>query len=130
MRVVRYWLPVVGYAGTIWYLSALPEPPVEMGEIQGLDKLLHAFEYGVLGWLLALAIRRTGVREWRRWSWLVALTLVLAYGITDEIHQTWVPQRQAAFSDLVADGLGGLLGGLLCLQYLKASALLKARKVA
>jgi len=128
MRFVRYWLPVVLCAAGIWYASSLSSTPLDEIDIPHLDKVLHALEYGVLGWLVALAIRRTGARGVRQRSWLVALVLVVAYGVTDEIHQTWVPHRDAAVSDLVADGAGGLLGGVLCLQYLKAVALMKAQR--
>ena len=34
----------------------------------------------------------------------------LFYGVTDELHQYFVPQRNASLIDLSADGLGCLIG--------------------
>jgi VanZ family protein len=49
-----------------------------------------------------------------RWSGVTAVTLVaawgiaVAYGMTDEWHQSFVPNRHAELRDLVADGIGAL----------------------
>lgn len=36
----------------------------------------------------------------------LAIICVIAFGISDEVHQWFVPQRQADFWDLVADTVG------------------------
>jgi VanZ family protein len=43
-------------------------------------------------------------------AWLIAT----AYGVTDELHQRYVPHRTADVADLVADALGAAVavGGL------------------
>jgi VanZ family protein len=67
------------------------------------DKILHAFEYGILGILLYRAFNQmTGPLE----SMGLAMICVIAFGISDEIHQWFVPGRQADVWDLVADSLG------------------------
>jgi VanZ family protein len=84
-----------------------------------LDKLLHAVAYLVLG---ALVLRAThgGVRPLRLGPTVAAFLLTLAYGVSDEIHQLYVPGRTASVADVVADAIGaglsivlmGLLGAL------------------
>ena len=67
------------------------------------DKLLHGLEYGVLGILLYRAFRQT-TRTMR--SMGLAVICAVGFGITDEIHQWFVPNREADVWDLVADTLG------------------------
>jgi VanZ family protein len=54
--------------------------------------------------LLARALRP------RRHAWLLALALGSLYGVSDEIHQSFVRGRQADPLDWVADTLGVLAG--------------------
>ena len=39
--------------------------------------------------------------------------MALAYGLSDELHQAYVPGRQSSFYDVLADGAGALLGAAL-----------------
>ncbi|NUP89441.1 MAG: VanZ family protein [Candidatus Sumerlaeia bacterium] len=79
--------------------------------IPHLDKIAHTVEYTILGLLLArVAMRLRPLR-------LAQLTAVcgafaLAFGITDELHQSFVPGRSVSLVDLAADTAGGALGAL------------------
>ncbi|MGH8657315.1 MAG: VanZ family protein [Gammaproteobacteria bacterium] len=48
----------------------------------------------------------------RKKGMVVVLTVTILYGISDEFHQSFVPGRQPSWYDVLADGLGGLLGVL------------------
>jgi len=110
-----YWMPVVCYAGAIFYLSSLSHPEDELPELlikQVSDKVLHLVEYGILGALCYRAFRwATGPRAARQ---AVVLAIVAAsfYGLTDEVHQSLVPLREASWLDWVADTVGGIAGAL------------------
>ncbi|MGD9851358.1 MAG: VanZ family protein [Nitrospirales bacterium] len=106
-----YWGPVVGYALLIVFLSAQSTPSQYIpGILYGLsDKILHATEYGILALLLYRAFKHTVNTKWT--VGLSILTAV-AFGVSDEIHQWFVPNREADFFDLLADGLGATL--LVC----------------
>lgn len=97
-------LPAMLWAGLIFALShrqKLPDVPVSF---PGLDKFLHAGVYGVLGVLLMFAMRwPTGRRR------LLVIALCTLYGITDELHQVFVPGRSADPLDLLADAVGAAL---------------------
>ncbi|MCK5081916.1 MAG: VanZ family protein, partial [Candidatus Omnitrophica bacterium] len=41
------------------------------------------------------------------------------YGISDEIHQSFVPGRNAGIIDIIADTIGGAAGGFGCLLFLE-----------
>jgi len=64
------------------------------------DKLAHTAEYLVLGYLLARATGRPNL------AWVIAAW----FGALDEVHQAFVPGREAGLDDWWADLLGSLLG--------------------
>lgn len=103
---IRRWAPLAAWAAAIFVLSSfskLPEPPGPLG----WDKLQHAAAYGVGAALAAHALWRSP-----RWPTL-ALALVSLYGVSDEIHQSFVPGRSCDVFDWVADTTGALLVVLL-----------------
>jgi len=64
-------------------------------------------EYSILGFLLSWAFVNSGmVRTLVFHVFLVGLF----YGMTDELHQYFVPERNASLLDVMADGLGCLIG--------------------
>lgn len=105
-----YWLPVVAYAGLIFYLSSLPHPTEELPSWFGPfnDKLIHVVEYGVLGILLYRALRWASGAWFATHAWWLASLGAVLYGVTDEIHQSFVPPREADHLDVVADAVGAL----------------------
>jgi len=107
-----YWLPVVTYAGLIFYLSSLSEPeeyvPFALAELG--DKVLHAVEYGLLGALCYRAFRH-GANVWAaRYAWQLAIIAAAVYGVTDEVHQAFVPLQDADVLDFLMDGIGAAIG--------------------
>lgn len=65
----------------------------------GLCMLLYASLYGYIGKSI-----KTGL-----WSWIGTIL----YGITDEIHQYFVPGRGSQIQDIFRDGKGALVGCLI-----------------
>ncbi|WP_447961967.1 VanZ family protein [Nitrospira sp. Ecomares 2.1] len=115
--LLKYWGPVVLYALVIVYLSSQSNPAQQLHIPSFLfkinDKILHACEYGVLGILLYRAFKYTTPMAGNMG---LAIICVIAFGISDEIHQWFVPQRQADIWDLVADTFGAaflILGWVL-----------------
>lgn len=100
-RVLSAWLPVVVWAALIFTLSSIPDLGTGLGGWDlALRKIAHAAEYAVLGALLLRALRRE----------LPAAAIGIAYAVTDEIHQTFVPGRHGAPLDVLVDALGVLFG--------------------
>ncbi len=101
------WAPPVAYMALIFGLSSLRNPLPAVTE-RVWDKALHAVEYGVLGALLAFALRASGAGRAR--SLLLGAFLASLYGASDELHQAFVPNRSCDVRDWVADTLGAVLG--------------------
>lgn len=111
-RFAWYWVPTIGYCLLIFVLSSISKG-VHIPSPFGFDKVVHFVEYGVLGFLLARLIVNARSTFSRRF--LIGLVVILAtlYGISDEVHQAFVPGRNASPWDVLADGFGGVMGALL-----------------
>ena|SRR5436190_6568916 len=103
MRRASLWLPPLLYMLLIFYLSSEPAPLPELTR-RVWDKALHFPEYLVLAFLLARAFRGEGLAPVR--AALFALLLASAYGASDELHQSFVPERTADIFDWIADTSG------------------------
>ena len=111
VNFLRYWGPVCGYAGLIFYLSAQPHPEEHVPFVTHFsDKVLHAVEYAVLGALCYRALRGSRHDVWGQQAISVAILLASLYGASDEVHQAFVPFRDANWLDWVADTFGAAVG--------------------
>lgn len=101
------WITTFAYAGFIFYLSSRTwgGPPL----FPNADKIIHALLYLILGGLVVWALRATTLRG-RGAIFPLAATAAALYGITDEIHQMFVPGRNADPLDWIADAVGAILG--------------------
>lgn len=108
---VFYWLPVILYCLLIFIQSSYPATD-SLPAIPYMDKLAHAAAYALLGFLFFRLFQTTGIQK----SAVLLVTLsALAsslYGISDEIHQYFVPSRTADIMDVLADAVGSVLGAL------------------
>ncbi|MCZ6780956.1 MAG: VanZ family protein [Nitrospirae bacterium] len=113
--VWRYWIPLAVYAGLIFYLSSLSYPEDYLPSLlEDLgDKVLHAIEYAVLGILWYRAFRHAAGTWAAHHSLLLAIIASVGYGVTDELHQAFVPTREADAWDLLFDGLGSAMAALV-----------------
>jgi len=73
-----------------------------------IRKGAHFTEYAILA-LLAARACKTSSQELLRSHWFWAsLLLVVAYSLSDEFHQSFVPSRTPSIYDSVIDSFGGL----------------------
>ena len=100
------WAAVVAWMGLIFFLSAQPKLPNVMppGLPQFQDVIGHFTVYAVLAALLWWALRGTGVRHPLLW----ALAATVLYSLTDEFHQSFVPNRHPDVFDLATDLAGAV----------------------
>ena len=106
---VLLWSALVGYCALIFFASSRPVPEELHLDIPGLDKVVHAGAYGVWAAIFLGALAATG-RSWSygRLAWLTLLATAL-YGVSDEVHQSFVPGRTADILDWFADVGGAVL---------------------
>ena len=103
-----YWTPAIGYAALIFFFSSLslPEEYVPYPMMGLGDKVLHAIEYGVLGILMYRAFRYAAGAWSGSRALLLAVIASTTYGLTDELHQFFVPLREADVWDFLTDAVG------------------------
>jgi VanZ family protein len=94
-------LPAVLWMGVIFTLSAQHHIPKTLGvSIEFTAVAGHLFIYSVLAALLYAGLPRELGRT-RRVA--LAFVIAVAYGASDEFHQSFVPGRDASLGDLLVD---------------------------
>lgn len=106
-----YFLLLALYCAFIFWLSNQPVPPkpVPIINIPGVDKIAHAILFGGLTACLSVGIRRSNEDPPLWVQWHVPVGFAILYGISDEIHQSFIAERSADAWDVVADGVGAIL---------------------
>ena len=112
MKPYVRWAVTLAYAAGLFYLSSRPWSGVPT--IPYIDKIAHLGLYAGLGFLCLWSLQGTLATS-RNHLFFIAMAAVIAYGLSDEMHQMFVPGRSAEFGDLIADALGGALGVFLAL---------------
>ena len=114
-QVFWYWLPVALYAGAIFFWSSQSHPEEQLPSFllkDVSDKVLHAVEYGILAVLCYRAFRWAAGPAVARQAVVSAIVAASAYGVTDEVHQFFVPFRESSWLDWLADTAGAAIGAL------------------
>ena len=93
------------YLGLIFMLSSIPIKISYYFFFDPRKLILHFIEYSILGVLSFLSIRKRNT----------SMAFSIVYGISDEIHQYFVPGRFFDFYDMFADSIGSVFGVVLVL---------------
>nr|WP_238492539.1 VanZ family protein [Desulfotruncus alcoholivorax] len=101
-----YWFPAIVWMAFIYYLSG--RTGEELGSMFPFIKDFnpgHILAYFILAWLVLWPLR---LNKFPR-PYLATFLLCLFYGISDEIHQYFVPTRTPDVHDLLRDLLGAAI---------------------
>ncbi len=119
IRFVYFVLPVLLYAAAIFYVSSLETVSLPDLHISLEDKLLHAIAYFLFGMLLIRAFHFGGARTLSKKLIVAVMLLGFVYGLSDEIHQYFVPGRSSEVLDWLADAIGIMFGVLFYIRFSK-----------
>ena len=97
------WGPVVAYMAAIFYLSAQSSPSIPGGLP---DKLAHAIQYFGLGVVVFRAVAGGLGAQVTAARAMATMIIAVAYAVSDEVHQLFVPNRTADAGDVFADATG------------------------
>ncbi|MBU0467789.1 MAG: VanZ family protein [Candidatus Omnitrophica bacterium] len=109
-KFIRFWFPVCIYSGIIFYASSLQGVDIPV-HVSNIDKFAHVFEYIPFGFLVARAFFNTGDLFCKKNFMILSIICSFLYGVSDEYHQLFVVTRDASILDILADTLGGIIGG-------------------
>jgi len=102
-------MPLLAYCVLIFALSAQSKAISAPGIPSG-DQLLHVIQYSILGFLMARAIFSVHPPRSKGVLLVVSIILSMLFAFSDEIHQYFVPGRTWSVADVMADGVGALVG--------------------
>lgn len=108
---VRSQLPGICWMAAIFVASCIPGKTLPPLGFKMHDKVAHLIEFGLLGWLLWRAFSGASHAALRRGAALWTGAVGVGWGVLDEVHQLFVPGREASVYDALADALG-VLGGM------------------
>lgn len=114
----QLYIPTIVWAGFIFYLSSkppLPGPPTFFLDFV-FKKLAHMFVYFVLYYLVFRSVQYD-IKNILKAS-LIAFIITIAYGISDEVHQSFVPGRTPTGKDVLFDLLGISIAWLSIYKYI------------
>ena len=103
------WLPPFALMVTIFILSSQHSVSVSTNTNEDFfaHKLVHVLEYGLLTFLFFRAFYLSlGKKLTLTQQLLAAAICTLLYGISDEVHQLFVPSRTGKLRDVFIDGIG------------------------
>ena len=112
-----YRLPLFTFCLFIFWQSSfsfLDSPPLFPHE----DKLMHMGAYGFMALLAARNLKKERPFFNRSKIRILAILFASLYGLTDEIHQAFVPSREASILDFAADICGSIMGACFYLDFL------------
>ena len=105
MKIFKLWVPVVVWAGVIFYFSAIPYLKTNLEYDFFLRKIAHILEYLILTFFLYRALKGSfNLNALRLFVYPFALSFI--YAMSDEIHQYFVPGRSCSFKDVLIDTVG------------------------
>jgi VanZ family protein len=108
-KFIIYWFPIIVYCLLIYSQSSHPSPQ-SLPDWPFIDKLLHFAGYALLGALFLRAFNTTPIKHHLKLVLILSVLLSALYGISDEIHQSFVPFRTADVLDALSDILGSIAG--------------------
>jgi VanZ family protein len=108
------------YAALIFVVSSIQSFPSSI-ETSMNDKSLHVIEYSILGFLTLGCFKKRNLLP----ILIVAFVISALYGLSDEIHQYYVPGRMFSYYDVLANTLGSLLGVIISYFFFKKSFKMK-----
>lgn len=94
--------------GTIFFFSHQSGNTLYLPEFPGIDKLCHLAIYGLLAITVLWFHCPVGQEDLVKVA-LKTVLFCLLYGVSDEFHQSYIPQRSVSGLDLLADLTGAIL---------------------
>lgn len=128
IHFIKYWLPVYLYLLLIVITSSFSRLPAPQPDWFEIDKIYHLIEYGILSFLSLRAFMNSPRKILSSDAVFFTILATVAFGLTDEIHQAFVPGRTSSIADWIFDSLGAVAGVLALKLWLKIDAKIKTRK--
>ena len=108
-KFLFYWFPILIYCLLIFIQSSYPSTE-HIPDWPYIDKMLHFAAYVLLAALFLRAFKTTRIKNNLKLVLILSILLSSLYGVSDEIHQYFIPYRNADLLDVLADLFGSIMG--------------------
>jgi len=115
IKFIKYWLPVLICMGIIFYFSSIPGSLIP-SLFKYQDILLHLSIYFTLAYFFSRALKNTYIKLSKDKNFWFTVIFSFFYGILDEFHQIFVPQRFFDIFDIFINTIGIVIGSLIYLS--------------
>jgi len=112
MKISSYRNLLIFYAILILSVSSIPGNSIPRFVLLSWDKLLHIIEYSILGFLSVRSFDSKSIKN------MINISIIcLCFAILDETWQSFIPGRFSSGLDVIADGIGIVIGSIFALRY-------------
>lgn len=116
----KYHFLFIAWLLTIFIQSSFPAVSLPESEYISVDKIVHMGVYGLLTFLCYISLVHLEKRNlFSEKPLLWSAVICIIYGASDEIHQSFVPNRSSEFQDWAADIIGIVIACLIINYLLK-----------
>lgn len=106
------WLSVGACLAAMFVFSSIPGKDIPL-LLTPQAFMYHFGMYGLLGYLFFRALRQTNAGFSAKKIIIISSLFGLLYGVGDEVHQIFVPNREFSVLDLLINGLGSFTGSVV-----------------
>lgn len=110
------WLIVILIAIFIFYVSSLSFETAPLGGFGWKTIAYHFLVFFFLGFFLLISI----IKGKKTNLFILPIIIAILYGISDEVHQLFVPNRAFTIPDILTNFAGILFAGLIYLLSVKS----------
>src|SRR3989344_585787 len=96
-------------AAFIFYMSSQPYDPVPTIGFPLKSTVYHIGIFFLFCFFLTIALSKGKSKDWL----FFAIIFSFFYGVTDELHQLFVPGRHAAIGDVLTDSVGIIFASII-----------------
>jgi VanZ family protein len=108
-NILKYYLPPLFWILASVVFAYFPDLLFQTKLPPGVDKIVHAFIYFIMCWLVKRAFdHQKALSQLNEHPYLGSLIFCIGYGVLDEFHHTFLPERSPNVFNLAA-GVGGAL---------------------
>ena len=112
MKIRYYRKLLISYGILILSISSIPGDSIPRFVLLSWDKLIHIIEYSFLGFLSVSSIDNKSKNKI-----IIACLFCLFFAILDEIWQSFIPGRFSDVLDVIADGIGIIIGSIFASRF-------------
>lgn len=113
-KLIYYWFPVIFCAIFIFSISSIPGKNIP-SIFSYQDIVFHLSVYAVFAFLIFRTLKAYNSVKTRFWRLVLVLGFIFVFALTDELHQSFVPNRTASLMDVLIDCIGAASGSFFYL---------------